>query len=153
VASREEIARRHGIPDLAPKLVGETAEELEADAAAKARVIRMLSPRDLNEESPEPPEPEVEGVPPSDKPVSEWTEEERAAFHADHERKMRELEKRKAAEHREREERLIAEANKTDDQRLGDTVSGLLQPGVKDAANRALIRELHDLEGDEGDQS
>lgn len=32
---REEIAKRHGLPpDAAERLVGETAEELEADAAA-----------------------------------------------------------------------------------------------------------------------
>ena len=74
-----EIAKRHGIPHLADKLVGETAEELDADAEAKAALIRMVSPRDLNEPAYEPPEPEVEGVPPRDKPIGEWTDEQRAA--------------------------------------------------------------------------
>jgi hypothetical protein len=46
----------------------------------------------------------------------------------------------------------MAEANKTDDQRLGDTIGALLQPGVKDAANRALVESLHDLEGEEADE-
>lgn len=42
MADRADIARRHGIPHLADKLVGETAAELEADAAARAAVIQML---------------------------------------------------------------------------------------------------------------
>jgi hypothetical protein len=125
-----------------------------ADRELTPELARQLfAPRRLDEEPREPPEPEVEGLPAKEKPVFEWTDDERAAFHADYERRMRELEKRKEGERREPEERLLAEANKTDDQRLGDTVSGLLQPGVKDAANRALVESLHDLEREEGDQS
>ena len=40
--SREYIAERHGTPQLAPKLVGTTAEELEADAAAKAALLQVF---------------------------------------------------------------------------------------------------------------
>ena len=44
---REAIADRHGIPQLEPQLVGETAEELEADAAAKAALLQVFSPSPL----------------------------------------------------------------------------------------------------------
>jgi hypothetical protein len=133
--------------------VGETAEEVDADAQAKAGIIRMLSPRELEAEPFEPPEPPIEGQPPRDKPVSEWTEAEAAAFHAEHERLMREREKAEAQAEAEAEKRRMAEANKTDDQRLGDTISAVLAPGAKEGANRALVESLHDLEGEEGDES
>jgi hypothetical protein len=114
---------------------------------------QLFAPRALDEQPPEPPEPEVEGLPPSDKPVSEWTDEERAAFHADHEQRLRERGRAEAQEQREAEERRGAEANKTDEQRLGDTISAMLAPGAKETANRTLVESLHDLEGAEGDQS
>jgi hypothetical protein len=41
---RQAIAERHGVPGMAWKLVGETAEELEADAAAKAALLRVFQP-------------------------------------------------------------------------------------------------------------
>jgi hypothetical protein len=148
VADRAEIARKHGIAHLAHKLEGETAEELDADAQAKAALIRMLSPRALDQEPVEQPE-SVEGMAPADKPFDQYTDDEREAQH-EHTRRVIERREREQAEaERERE----AEADKTDDQLVGDTISALLQPGLKDAANQALVRQLHDLEGEEGDQS
>ena len=48
MADRNEIAaavaERHAIPHLAHKLVGATAAELEADAAARAALIQMFQP-------------------------------------------------------------------------------------------------------------
>jgi hypothetical protein len=41
---RAEIGRRHRIPNLADQLVGETAAELEADAAAKAALLQVFTP-------------------------------------------------------------------------------------------------------------
>lgn len=61
MADRQEIARRHGIEHLAHQLTAETSEELEADAAAKAAIIAMFTPRLLGEAPPEPAEPPVRG--------------------------------------------------------------------------------------------
>ena len=113
---------------------------------------QLFSPRALEEPAPDPPEPEVAGQPPKDKPVGEWTDAEAAASHAEHERKMRQRGKAQAQELRV-EERREAEANKADDRRLGDTISAMLAPGAKEAANRALVESLHDLEGADGDES
>jgi len=66
---------------------------------------------------------------------------------------MRQRGKAQAQELREAEERREAEANKADDRRLGDTISAMLAPGAKEAANRALVESLHDLEGADGDES
>jgi hypothetical protein len=140
---REEIAKRHGIPQLAAKLVGDTEPELEADAAAKAAVIRMFSPRRVDEEPLEPSEPEIEGLPPKDKPIAEYTDEERQALHASFDRTMREQAKRERRERREEVERRQAEANRIDAQRHGDAISAGLAPSVKRAANEALARALH----------
>jgi hypothetical protein len=143
MSRREETAARHGIRHLADKLVGETAEELEADAAAKAGVIRFLSPMDLNAEPPEPPEPPIEGVPPRDKPFDEYTDKEWKASHLSLDRVMRERAKREQRARREEQERFEAQANRTSDQELGDAVSASLQPGVKESATRALLERLH----------
>ena len=152
MSRRDEIAARHGIPHLAHKLVGETAEELEADAAAKAGVIRFLSPLDLNVETPEPPEPPIEALPPKDKPFSDYTDEEWEASHLSLNRTMRERERREQRQRREEEEPFEAQANRTPDQELGDAVSGSLQPGVKESANRALLKSLHPDEGEGRDR-
>jgi hypothetical protein len=107
----------------------------------------MLSPRP-SEEPVEQPE-SVEGMAPADKPFDQYTDDEREAQH-EHTRRVIERREREQAEaERERE----AEGDKTDDQLLADTISALLQPGLKDAANQALVRQLHDLEGEEGDDS
>ena len=150
MTKREEIAARHGIPRLADKLVGETAEELEADAAAKAGVLRLLSPIDLNAEPPEPPEPPIEGVPTKDKPFSDYTAEEWDASHRDLNRAMRERERREQRQRREEEERFEAQANRTPDQELGDAIRASLQPGVKESVNHALLKSLHPDEGEGG---
>jgi hypothetical protein len=143
VSDAREIASRYGIPHLAHKRVGETAEELEADAAAKAGLIRLLSPRDLNEEPPEPP---IEGLPPRDKPAHEYTPEEWEAQHAHTQQVVNRRERDEQAE-RERQE---AQANRTPQQQMGDLASALLQPGVKQDAYRRLVESLHpDTEGDE----
>lgn len=66
-----EIATRHGIPHLADQLTGDTADALEADAAARAAIIELLGGT-LNftpTEKPEPAEPEP------DEDESEWTDE------------------------------------------------------------------------------
>ena len=42
MTDRQEIAGRHGIPHLANELTGDTAEALEADAAAKAAIVEMF---------------------------------------------------------------------------------------------------------------
>lgn len=43
---RDEIARRHRLPaELASELRGTTRDELEADAAARAAVARILAER------------------------------------------------------------------------------------------------------------
>lgn len=146
---REDIARRHGIEHLADKLVGDTAEALEADAAAKAAIIGMFAPRQLEEEQPEPAEPAVEGLPPADKPVAEWTDEESAAQRQSFDRTMRERARREQRGAREAEEREQAEANRTDDQRLGDTLADALRPGAKARRNEAFLRSLGLLEGDD----
>jgi hypothetical protein len=104
---------------------------------------QLFSPRRLDEQPPEPREPEVQGQPPSGKRVSEWTDSEAAASHAEHERLMREREKAEAQAQAEAEEQRLAEANKTDEQRHGDMISAVLAPGAKEAANLALVRSLH----------
>jgi hypothetical protein len=115
-----------------------------ADRELTPELARQLfAPRRLDEQPPEPPEPKVEGLPAKNKPVSEWTEAETAASHAEHERLMRERDKAEAQAQAEAERQREAEANKTDDQRLGDTISALLAPGTKEAANLALVRSLH----------
>lgn len=142
MADRQEVARRHGIPHLAHKLVGETEAELDADAAAKAGLIRMLAPRELNEEPPESP---IEGRPPRDKPAHEYTPEEWEAQHA-HTQQVVNRREREEQEERERQE---AQANRTPQQETGDLASALLQPGVKQDAYRRLVQTLHpDTEGD-----
>jgi hypothetical protein len=103
----------------------------------------LFGPRDLNVEQPEPPEPEVEGLPPRDKPVSEWTEEESAAFRQSFDRTMREKAKREEREQREAEERRQAELNRTDDQRLGDMIAMDAHPAAKRARDAAFIRSIH----------
>lgn len=49
---KAEIARRHGIPEQADQLVGTTAAECEADAAARAAIAQMFGRKT--------PEPDVE---------------------------------------------------------------------------------------------
>ncbi len=150
MTDRADIARRHGLaPHIAEQLHGETAAELEADAAARASIAQMFTPRQLEEQQPEPVEPPVEGLPPADKSVSEWTDDERAAQHASFDRTMRERARHEQREAREAEEREQAEANRTDDQRLGDAVVESFRPGVKQAGHAAFLRSLGLLEGDE----
>jgi hypothetical protein len=152
VTDRQAIAERHGIGHLSHKLVGETTEELEGNAAQTAGVIRMLTPRDLNEEQPEPPGPRIEGLPAGDKPVTDYTDDERAASHELHERRMREREQREQRERRQDAERFEVHANRTPDQEMGDAISASLQPRVKKSANRVLLKRLHPDEGGGGDR-
>ncbi len=50
MAERRDIAKRHGLPpEFAEQLVGETAEQLEAFAAAVAAVRRLEAPPPVNE--------------------------------------------------------------------------------------------------------
>jgi hypothetical protein len=136
-ASREEIAGRHGIPQLAHTLVGETTEELEADAEAKARMIRMLSPRRLDEDPVEQPE-AVEGMAPAEKPFDQYTDEEREAQHEHTRRVLIQREREQAEAEAERQ----AQENRSDEQRFGDHIGQLLRPETKRASNEALICSL-----------
>jgi|GEM_PF-6121353 len=149
MADREDIARRHGIEHLADRLVGDTPEALEADAAAKAAIIGMFSPRQLEEQQPEPAEPPVNGLPPKDKPVSGWSDEESAAQRQSFDRTMRAKADREEREAREQEQREQAEADRTPDQLLGDAVVDALRPGAKQAGHAAFLRSLGVLEGDD----
>jgi hypothetical protein len=108
-------------------------------------LIRALlpAPLDLNEEFEETPEPEIEGLPPRDKPVSEWTSEESEAHRRSFERTMREQARREAREQREEQRRIEAEANRTSAQRHGDAIAAMGTPGAKDTANAAFIASLH----------
>lgn len=135
MADRADIARRHRLPPShADKLIGDSPEALEADAAARASLVRALSPRRVDEgPAPEPP---VEGLPSKSKPIADYTSEEHEASHAEHLRLMRE---------RERE----AEANRTDDQRLGAWIAETRRPGAKQAYNVELLRSLGVLGEDE----
>jgi hypothetical protein len=141
MGDRADIARRHRLPPShADKLVGNTAEELEADAAARAALVRALSPRRVDDgPAPEPP---VEGLPPKDKPIADYTEAEHEASLAEHMRVMRERE-REAEEERRRQADL---ANRTDDQRIGDWIAASGRPGAKQARNVEALRELGLLE-------
>jgi hypothetical protein len=144
MADRQEIAKRHGIAHLADKLVGETADQLDADAQAKAALIRMLAPRRLDEEPVKQPE-SVEGMAQADKPFDQYTDEEREAQHERTRRALDQREREQAEAERERE----AQANPQ--QQVGDFASALLQPGVKQDAYRRLIESLHpESEGEEG---
>ena len=135
MSDRSDICRRHGLaPEIADQLVGETAEELEADGAARAAVAQMLGGPQV--------EPPVEGLAPGDKPVSEYTEAERAAQLESLERTVRE---RAESDEQNRLE-AQAEANRTDDQLLGDAIRASAAPGAKDAAQRDFLRSIH---GDE----
>jgi hypothetical protein len=147
VADREEIAKRHGIGHLADKLVGETDAELEADAAARASIIAMFTPRELD--VPPPPEPPVEGLPAKDKPIADYTDEERAAVHADLDRTLRTQAKQQEREQREEAERSEAEANRTPEQEHADTIIAALHPDAKRARDAALVRSLL---GEDGSQ-
>ena len=100
-------------------------------------------PLDLTEELEEPPEPAAEGLPPKDKPVVEWTEEESEAQRRSFERTMRERARREAREQRQEQARIEAEANRTSAQRLGDAIAAAVAPGTKQAAQAALIASVH----------
>ncbi len=135
MSDRSAICRRHGIdPRLADQLVGETAEELEADAAARAAIAQMFGGPQV--------EPPIEGLAPRDKPVAEYTEAEQDAQHESLERTVRE---RAESDEQNRLE-AQAEANRTDDQLLGDAIRASAAPGAKDAAQRDFLRSIH---GDE----
>jgi hypothetical protein len=105
--------------------------ELTAEIAAK-----LFGPKDLNQPEPEP---EIEGRPPKDKPVSEYTEEERAANEAHYQRILRMQER----ERQEQEGRLREEAMRTPEQIHNDTVNEMVGHDRKRQSNEALIRSLH----------
>ena len=111
----------------------------------KDELIRALlpAPLDLNEDLDEAPEPEVEGLPPKDKPISEWTSEESEAHRRSFERTMREQAKGEARERREEQARIEAEANRTPAQRHGEAIAALGTPQAKDSTNAAFIASLH----------
>jgi hypothetical protein len=143
MADRAEIARRHGIGHLADKLVGETGAELEADAAARASIIRLFSPHDP--EAPPPPEPPVAGLPDKSKPAAEYTEAEWAATRENTLRILRDRDR----EREEQQRREDAERNRTPEQQTADSISASLQPGAKQARNVELLRSLGLLGGEE----
>src|SRR5687767_5630147 len=93
MADRDEIASRHGIPEQADQLVGDTPEALEADAAARAALRSMfgsLTPRVAVEEPAPPPEPESEApLPPAGKPFDQYTNGDWQAVYAASERRLR----------------------------------------------------------------
>ena len=105
--------------------------ELTAEIAAK-----LFGPKDLSQPEPEP---EVEDLPPADKPVSEWTEAEVAASHQSFDRAMRE--KAKAEQHQQ--EALREQAMRTPEQRHNDTLAELVSHDRKRQADAALIRSIH----------
>ena len=109
--------------------------ELTPEIAAKLFARKTLG-------QPEP-EPEVEGLPPRDKPVSEWSEEEAMAYAKEHTRRMTELEERKQREAREHEARIRAEAMRTPEERHNDSVLGMLGAARKRLATEALLRSIH----------
>jgi len=106
------------------------------DAARREAIMGMFDPVRLGEEPPEPP---IEGLAPADKPVADYTEEERAALHLSVDRTMREVAKREERE----AERLRDEASRTPEERFGDHLPEVLQPGNKRTRDQALIRALH----------
>lgn len=122
---------------MAAELTGETPEALEADAAAKAAIISMFTPRRLDDPPPEAAEPPIE-LPPRDKPLADYTPEESEAVYEKLMRGLRERD-RKAEEERAREE---AEANRTEDQRLGDWIADASRPDAKRARNAEFLRSL-----------
>lgn len=149
MASREEIGARYGLPPRAVEgLRGESEAELEADAARAAALIGMFTPRDLNVEQPEPPEPPVEGVPPADKPFDSYSEAEWEAVHVNHQRTMRERAKAQRLEREAEEARRQAEEGKTDAQLHGDAIAAALRPAAKRAAHLDILRAVHG-EGEE----
>ena len=143
---RLDICRRHRLPEqMAAGLVGQTAAELEADAAAKASILSMFGPRALGEELTQPAEPPVEGLPPKDKPASEYSE---AEWQAQHEHTRRALRERASQEQREREagaQHLEAEANRTPEERHNAFILGAISSD-KRTQHEALIRSLHPSE-------
>ena len=96
---------------------------------------QLFGPRRLDEEPPEPP---VAGLPPKDKNIGDYTDEEREAQHASFDRTMRE----KAKRERQEAERAQGERDRTDAQHLGDALSAAVQPGAKRARDEALVRSL-----------
>lgn len=137
---REEIAKRHGIGQLADQLAGETREQLESDVAARASHVRMFAPR--NVEDPEPPEPPIDGEAPKDKEIADYTDSERAALHQSADRAF--LKRAESDEDRRRQaaEREEAEATRTDEQRMADAAIAALRPGAKRSADAELIDRM-----------
>ena len=132
---RADIARRHGIPHLAEKLVGETAQELEADAAARAALLQMfggLAPAE--EPQAEEPQPTAEGdpLPPADKPFAEYSEADWAAVHAESEQKR--AERQESAD-----EPVVPEGITPLQAHLGYTE----YDRIKAERNAALVRSIH----------
>jgi hypothetical protein len=106
----------------------------DTDAERRAAIIAMFTPRDLNEEPPEPP---IEGLAPRDKNVADYSDAERAAQHESVMRTMREREQR---QERERQQ-LEADATRTPDQQHGDTIGQLLAGRIATAA--AAVTAMH----------
>jgi hypothetical protein len=137
---RPDIARRHRIPHLADALVGTTAAELEADAAAKAALPRALGHRE-----PEPSEPAsepIEGLPPADLAFDAYTPEHWRAVHAEAERNLAHRPRRDDEERKQEDERLDAEAKRTDAERHADLIVGALGQSKREQ-DAAFIRSIH----------
>lgn len=64
---------------------------------------------------------------------------------------LRERERREERERRDQEEQERAEASRTPDQVLGDSVAEAFRPGAKEARNAAFLRSLG-LLGEGGDE-
>ena len=106
------------------------------DKAGGEAIIRALTPREPDEQPPEPP---VEGMPARDKPASEYSEAEWEATR-EHTRRTLRLRDRDHEQDRQRQE---AEAARTDEQRLGDAVISQLSSAAKRAREAGLVRSIH----------
>jgi len=109
---------------------------MSTDAERQAAIMRALRPRDLSEPEPEPP---IEGLAPANKPVSDYTPEESAALLRSADRTMREVAKREEREGKRQRD----EASRTPEERFGDHLPEVLQPGNKRRRDQELIRALH----------
>lgn len=129
MSDRQEIAARHGIPHMADQLAGDTAEALEADAAARAAITEMLGGElTYPANTPEPVELEPLATP------SEWTDD----------RLQRMVEKTEANRHRAQER----QANQTaEDQWQNATMRDVIEQAdaIKAEHGRLIIERAHGI--------
>lgn len=129
--SREEIARRHGLPaKVAAELRGETPAELEADAAARAAIIQMFGG---------PGQPASEQAP--EQSIEELADEELAAREESLKRILREQERRRDEQQQKTRAEVEADANRTPEQAHADTITEAISS--KAEQHRAFIDAVH----------